>query len=171
VGCRIDVKEEKPTFDVGEHHAEFGLFKDFESSPSTFSCCGCEISDSDEPMDVLDMTLNDPSNFECPLFEGYGLNGVTVDSMPPNIIEDRPYAVDEGYLSSCCRFVILWMSIPPISGGVPEVDANFKLDIRPFDGSRPRMTVFLDPFLRRTTMFKKDLNPELLRWVLLVHQF
>ena len=91
--------------------------------------------------------------------------------MPPSIIEDKPYAVDEGYLSACCRFVILWMSITPISGGVPEVDANFKLDIRPFDGSRPRMTVFLDPFLRRTTMFKKDLNPELLRWVLLVHQF
>jgi len=28
-GCKIDVKEGKLTFDVGEHHAEFGLFKDF----------------------------------------------------------------------------------------------------------------------------------------------
>jgi len=154
---------------VGEHHAEFGLFKDFESSPSTFSCCGCEIVDFDKPMYIIDMIMNEPSSFECSLFEGSGLDSATVDSMPPSIIKDRPYAVDEGYLSACCRFVTLWMSIPPISGGVLEVDANFELDIGPFDGSGPRMNVLLDPLLWRTLMFQKDLNPELLRWVLLVH--
>jgi len=36
-GCKINVKKGKMTFDVGEHHVEFGLFKDFEFSPSTFS--------------------------------------------------------------------------------------------------------------------------------------
>ena len=38
--CKIDVKERKLTFDVREHHAEFGLFKDLESSRSTLPCCG-----------------------------------------------------------------------------------------------------------------------------------
>jgi len=37
-GCKIDVKEYRLTFDVGEHHAEFVLFKDFELSPSSLSC-------------------------------------------------------------------------------------------------------------------------------------
>ena len=42
-GCKIHVKEGKLTFDVGEHHPEFGLFKDFEFSPSTFSCMGVKL--------------------------------------------------------------------------------------------------------------------------------
>jgi len=104
-GCKIDVKDGKLTFDVGEHHAEFGLFKDFEFSPSTFTCYGCEIADSDKPMDELAMALNDPSSFDYPLFEGLGLDDVKVDSVPPSIVETTPYAVDEGYLSSCCSLV------------------------------------------------------------------
>ena len=59
-GCKIDVKEGKLTFDVREHHAEFGLFKDFEFSPSTFSCCGCQIVDFDEPIDCLLYTSPSP---------------------------------------------------------------------------------------------------------------
>ena len=43
-GCKIDVKEGRLTFDVGENHVEFGLFKDCESSPSTYSCYGCDWS-------------------------------------------------------------------------------------------------------------------------------
>ena len=94
-GCKIDVKEGKLTFDVGEHHAEFGLFKDFEFSPSTFACYGCELVDSDEPMDEVDMALNDPSSFYCTLFKDLRLGDVKVDSVPPSIIETTPYAVDE----------------------------------------------------------------------------
>jgi len=37
-----------------------------------------------------------PFQFDCALFEGYGLDGVTVDSLPPSI-EDKPYDVDDGY--------------------------------------------------------------------------
>ena len=85
-GCKIDVKEGKLAFDVGEHHAEFGLFKDFEFSPSTFACYGCEIVDSDEPVDELDMALNDLSSFYCTLFEGLEFDDVKVDSFPPNIV-------------------------------------------------------------------------------------
>ena len=84
--------EGKLTLDVGEHHVEFGLFKDLEPS-STFACRGCEIGDSDEPMEVLDVTLNDPSNFAYTLFEGSRLDNVKVDSFPPNIVETEPYAV------------------------------------------------------------------------------
>ena len=40
----------------------------------------------------------------------------------------------------------------------------------PFDSKGPRMTVLLDPLLWMTLMFK-DLNPEILRSVLLMHQF
>ena len=65
-GWKIDVKE--GTFDVGEHHAEFGLFKDFDASSSTLSCCGCDVVDSNEPVSMLDMTLNDPFSFDCAFF-------------------------------------------------------------------------------------------------------
>jgi len=39
-GCKIDVKGGRLTFDIGEHHAHFGLFKDHESS---FSSCGYDL--------------------------------------------------------------------------------------------------------------------------------
>jgi len=99
VSCKIDVKEGKLTFAVGKHHVKFGLLKDFESSPSTLSYCGSEVLNSNEPVRMLNMTLNDPSNFDCTLFEGSGLDDVMVDSLPPNIIEDKPYAIDEGHVS------------------------------------------------------------------------
>jgi len=146
------------------------LFKDFEFSPFTFACYGCEIVDSDEPMDLPDMILNDPSSFSCPLFEGLGFDDVKVDSFLPNIVEIKPYAVDEGYLSICCRFVTLWMPMPPVSGGGREMDANFKFDFGPY-GDGTKMSVFLDPTLWRTLRSKKDLNPELLRRFLLLQQF
>jgi len=53
---------------VRVHRAKFGLFKDFESYPSTLPCCGCEELDSKEPVSTLDMTLNDPFNSDCTLF-------------------------------------------------------------------------------------------------------
>jgi len=154
---------------VGEHHAEFVLFKDFEPSPSTLPCCGCEVLDSNEPMSMLDMTLNDLSSFDCTLFEGSGLDGVMVDSLPPSIIKDRPDDVDEGYVSDSCRCITLMMSMPPMSGGVHELDLDFELEFGSFDGDGRRMTVLLDPSLWRTFMFMKDLNPKILRWILLMH--
>jgi len=169
-GCKIDVKDGKLTFHVGEHHVEFGLFKDFESFPSALPYCGCEVLDSTEPVNILEMTLNDPSSVDT-FFEGSGVDGVKVDSFPPSIIEDNPYTIDEGYMSGCCRFVTLLMFMPPMSGGVPDLDVDVELKFGPFDGDGPRMTVLLDPSLWRTLMFKKDINPEILRWVLLMHQF
>ena len=45
------------TFDVEEHHVEFGLFND-EKPSSTVAYCGCEIIDSSETMDLLDTNLS-----------------------------------------------------------------------------------------------------------------
>jgi len=51
---------------------------------------GCEIVDSDEPMDELDITLNDASSFYCTLFEGLQLDDVKVDSFSPNMLRSSP---------------------------------------------------------------------------------
>ena len=61
-GCKIDVKEGKLTFDVGEHHVEFGFFNDVKPS-ATFACCGCDTIDLDEPVNLPVLTLNDPVEF------------------------------------------------------------------------------------------------------------
>ena len=87
---------------MGEHDVEFGLFKDLEPS-STFACYGCDTIDPNKPMDELDITLNDPSNIDCTLFEGLGLYDVKVDSFPPNIVEIEPYDVCLLYTSPSPR--------------------------------------------------------------------
>ena len=56
IGCKIDVKEGRLTFDVRVNHVKFGTFKDCESSPSTYSCFGCDVIDFDEPMHLTGMT-------------------------------------------------------------------------------------------------------------------
>ena len=90
--------------------------------------------DSNEPVSVLDITLNDPSSFDCTLFESSRLDGVTVNSLPPSIIEDKPHAVDKDYVSECYRFITVMMSTLPMSGGVHELDLDFELQFGQFDG-------------------------------------
>jgi len=70
VSCKIDVKKGRLTFDIGEKYAEFGLFKNFESSPSTYSCCGCDVIGIDEPVHFTKMAQNDSSSLNCALFKG-----------------------------------------------------------------------------------------------------
>jgi len=94
-----------------------------------------------------------------------------VDSLPLSIIEDKHYTIDEGYVSDCCRFITLMMSMPLMSGGARELDVDVELDFGPFDGNGPKMTMLLDPSLQMTLISKKDFNPEILRWALLIHQF
>jgi len=158
------------TFDVGEHHVEFGLFNDVKPS-ATFACCGCHTIDLDEPVDLPDLTLNDPSSFSCPLYEGLRLDDDEVNSFPPSIVETESYAVDKGYLSACCWLTSLWMSMPQMSGGVQEIDVNFNFEFGPYDGDGPKVSVILDPTLWSILRAQKDLNPELLRWFLLLTQF
>ena len=131
---------------MGEHHVEFGIFDDLQPT-SMFACCGVEIAKSDEPVVLYDSNLNDPSSFSCVSFEGLGLDNDKEDSIPPTIVETEPYAVDEGYLNECCRFMILWMSIPPMGGGLEEVDMEMKFDFGSFADDGPKMRVALDPKL------------------------
>ena len=63
------------------------------------------------------------------------------------------------------------MSIPPVSGGLQEEVKDMKFEFGPYDGDRPKMRVSLDPKLWKLLRFKKDLNPELLGWFLLLQQF
>ena len=62
------------------------------------------------------------------------------------------------------------MSMPPMSGGVHELDLKFEIEFGLSSGGGPRMIVFQNPSLGRTLRSKKDLNPETLRWFLLLHQ-
>jgi len=71
--CKIDIKEGKQTPDVGQHHAELGLFRGCNSSPSTFSYYGCEVVDPNELVSMLEITQNDPSSLDCTLFEAKDL--------------------------------------------------------------------------------------------------
>ena len=102
---------------------------------------------------------------------GSGLDDVKVDSLPRTVVENKPYAIDEGYLSACCRFVTLWMSMSPMSEGVHELDLEFEIEFGLSSGGGPRMIVFQDSSHERTLWSIKDLNPETLRWFLLLHQF
>jgi len=61
--------------------------------------------------------------------------------------------------------------MPPVSGGLQEVDVDMKFEFGLYDGDGPKMMVSLDPMLWKFLTFKKDLNPELLRWFLLLQQF
>jgi len=170
-GCKIDVQKGRLTFDVGEHHAEFGLFENVEPLSTTFSCYGCEIVESNEPLVLYDTNLNYPSSFSCVSFEGLGLDNDKEDSIPPTIIETEPYAVDERYLNECCRFMTSWMSLPPMSGGLEKVDIDIEFDFGSFEGDGPKMRVAPDPKLWAVLWTKKDLTPELLRWFLQLTQF
>ena len=150
---------------------EFGLFDNVEPLSATFSCCSCEIVESNEPVVLDDKNLNDPSSFSCVSFEGLGLDNDQEDLIPPTIVETKPYAVDEGYLNECCRFMTLWMSVPPMSGGLEEVDVEMEIDFGLFADDGPKVKVTLDPKLWAMLRMKKDLTPELLRWFLQLTQF
>jgi len=124
VACNIDVKESRLTFDVGKHHAEFGLFKKYESSSFTLPCYGCDVLVSNSLKSLLLESPNDPPIVDCDLFKGQGLDSMNVEPLPLSIVRDKPYAIDEGYLSYCYKFMILMLSMPPLSG----VERNLDMD-------------------------------------------
>jgi len=143
--CEINVKEGKLTFEKEENHVEFGLFNDCESSPSIFSCCGCEAIILNEHVNILDIHSNDPPIFYYASFEGQGFDNVKVESMPPSIVKDEPYAVNERYSSDCCRFVTLIKSMPTVSRVECDIDVDIEIEFEggPFDGTHPRIVISL----------------------------
>ena len=79
---------------------------------------------------MRDISPNDPSHFDCALFEGSGLNSVKVDSLPPSIIKGEPYAIDEIYLSNCCSSMTLMMSMPPMGGVECDMDVDVEIEFK-----------------------------------------
>ena len=71
-------------------------------------------------------------------------------TLPHSIIKDELYAVDRGYLSYCCRFVTLILSMPPLNGVKNEFDMEVEFDFcegGPSNGARPIIIVFINPAL------------------------
>jgi len=165
VGCKIDVKEGRLTFDVGQKYAEFSLFKGFECAPFTYSYYGCDAIDLVKLEHLTEMTKYDTSNLNCALFEGQRLDYVKVESMPPSIVKGKPYAVDEGYLSDLCKFVSLMTSMPPMSEVERDMDVDIEIAFEggPSDGAHHRITLFMDLVLWKYFLLNKNLNPEFLR--------
>jgi len=104
----------------------------------------------DEHVNLLNVSTNDPPNFDYALFEGQGLDSVKLRPLPPGIINHEPYIVDKGYLSDCCRFVILMLSMPPLNGVENEFD-YFDMEIEfnycesgLSNGASPTIIVFMD---------------------------
>jgi len=126
--CKINVKENRLVFDVGEHHAEFGLFKDHEPNLSSFSCFEVDVISLDKLVEFIDLSPNYPQCFACESFDDQGFDQVKVDlveHITPSIVKDVPYTFDEGSLSYCYKFVTLMLPMPPLCGGV-YVDMEFK---------------------------------------------
>ena len=91
--CKIDVKQGKWTFDVGEYYAEFSLFKYHGPSPSALPCCGCDVVVSDKTVESFDVCPNDLYEFDYVSIESRGLNYAKVDlvdHLPPSIVKDKP---------------------------------------------------------------------------------
>jgi len=110
------------TFDVGKYHAEFGLFKGRESFPSSFACYGYGVLVSDKAMKIVDLYHSDPRMLHHESFKGNGFCYARVDlikNLSPSIANDKPYIFYERYLSDCCRFAQVLLSLPP--GGNVEL--------------------------------------------------
>jgi len=57
-----------------------------------------------------------------------------VEHLSPNIVKDEPYAFYEGYLSYCCRFAQLVLSMPPLYGVEIDLDKEVEFGIICDDG-------------------------------------
>jgi len=69
-----------------------------------------------------------------------------MDSLPPSIVKDKPYAIDEGYLSEFCRFMTILMYVPPMNGGEHKLHVNVEIEFEGglFDGAHRTMIVYMD---------------------------
>ena len=87
-----------------------------------------------------------------------------VEPLPISIVKDEPDAVNENYLSYCCRFVTLMLFMPPMSGieSDMEVEFDFCASGRS-DGVHPKIVMYMDRVVWKFFMLKKDLNPKSLR--------
>jgi len=70
-----------------------------------------------------------------------------VKPFSPSIINYKPYSIDKGYLSDCCRFVTLILFMPPLNRVEKKFNMNVEFDFcegGPSDGARPIIVVFMN---------------------------
>ena len=129
---------------------------------------------SNSPESLLLESPNDPPIVVCDLSKGQGLDSMKVKPLPLSIIKDEPDAVNEDYLSYCCIFVTLMLFMPPMSGIERKLDMEVEFDFwegGPSDRARPNIVVQMDRIIWKFFILKKNLNPESLRWFLLLQEF
>jgi len=86
-----------------------------------------------------------------------------VDPSPLRIVKNKPYAIDEGYLSYCYRLLTLLLFMPPLSGVARNMDIEVEFDfceVGQFEGACLKIIKNMDNALWQFLMLKKDLNPE-----------
>ena len=119
VGYRIHVKSRQLTFDLGDHHAEFGIFKDQDSSFASFAYCGCDVPISNEIVKSNDLCYSDPYMIDLESTVSQGLSCTLLNlvaNFVASIAKDMPCAVSKGPLSDYYRFARVLMSFPPLDG-------------------------------------------------------
>jgi len=124
-----------------------------------------------KPVQLIDISPNDPREFNYNVFEGQGLDTVKVRHLPPVIVKDKLYVVGDGYLSYCYRFITLILFMPPLNGVKRDMDMEIKFDFckgAPSHGARPKIIVYMDLTAWKFFMLKKDLHSKSLRWFLLL---
>jgi len=87
---------------MGEHYAEFGLFKDRDLSPSSLACCGCDMIIYYEIKKSNDSCPNNPPIFDYVSAKCLELNcaNMGLDAyLPPCIAKDEPSTVNVDSLS------------------------------------------------------------------------
>ena len=81
-------------------------------------------------------------------FEGHELDHINVDlveNFPSSIVKDESCAFDKGYLSDCCMFVQVLLSLPPFNDSKIALDLEVKngyYDGGPFDGVYNKLIVY-----------------------------
>ena len=71
MGCKLDVKEGRLTFDVRQNYAKLSVFKDHDFSHYTLPNCGCDEVVSDKFVQLINVSPNDPRIFDYDLFQGH----------------------------------------------------------------------------------------------------
>ena len=102
-------------------------------------------------MKIVNFCPNDPRMLNRKCCEGHGLDFAKVDlfkNLTSSIINDNPYAFDEGYLSDYCRFSQVLLSLPTMDDVKNNLDLEVKnvffCDSGLSDAIHHRMIVYAD---------------------------
>ena len=77
-------------------------------------CCGCYVVVFYEFVELIDVYPGNLLEFDYVSTEGHGLDCARVDlikNLPPSAVKDEPHTIGKGYLSDCCRFTRVLLSL------------------------------------------------------------